>query len=406
MEESSYSKDKLYARLYDYSKKYIPYKSLSKLGIENLSPQKLAKFSITIGSNAVFGILSYLLIVFFKPFPDKSPLYLTLLTIVVLSAFLGGLNSALLTTIIISSETYFFLEAYYKTNLELTLYVQLVFFISGAIIISYLINLARENSEVKRLKIQEKKYADTFIKLHDEYRIAIKNIKARDEFLAMVSHELKTPLTIMLLKLHSMLNSVQRESLANFSIPQLMKVLKNSEQQIKWLKSMINDLLDISLITTGRMNLLLEDTDLASVTKQVEQSFSELLKREKYKIKINTNSPVIGKWDKVRIEQVITNLLSNAIKYGERKPIDIRVFKSGNQGKFIIKDEGIGILPQEQKVIFDLFKRTTGQEKYRKGLGVGLFITSQIIKIHGGKIKVSSIPAKGTSFTVELPLKK
>ena len=168
---------------------------------------------------------------------------------------------------------------------------------------------------------------------------------------------------------------------------------------------MINDLMDVSLITTGKMDLQLEDTDLVNVTKQVSMSFSEVLKKGKYKVKINTKSPVIGKWDKVRLEQVITNLFSNAIKYGSNKPIEIKILKNKNQGKFIIKDQGIGIPSKQQKVIFDLFKRAPGPGEYKKGLGVGLYISSQIVKIHGGKINVSSAPAKGTTFTIELPLR-
>ncbi|MDP3758378.1 MAG: HAMP domain-containing sensor histidine kinase, partial [Candidatus Daviesbacteria bacterium] len=158
--------------------------------------------------------------------------------------------------------------------------------------------------------------------------------------------------------------------------------------------------------TTGRMDLKPENTDLVAITKQVTESFSEILKKDKNKIKIQAKSSVLGKWDKSRIEQVVTNLISNAIKYGNGKPIEIKIFKSGNQGKFIIKDQGMGIPPHEQKVIFDLFKRASGPGEYKKGLGVGLFITSQIVKIHDGKIKVSSIPAKGATFTIELPLKK
>lgn len=266
--------------------------------------------------------------------------------------------------------------------------------------------LIKETKEVKKLREQQKAYAQTFIQIHDEHTVALKNIKARDQFLSIISHELKTPLTVMLLNLHSLLKSVQSDSLASFSIHELVKILKNSEQQIKWLKSMLNDLLDVSLITTGRMDLQLENTDLVKITRQVTQSFSEMLKKEKNKVNIQAKSTVVGKWDKVRIEQAITNLVSNAIKYGGSKPIDIQISRNGKIAKFIIKDQGIGIPHNEQRVIFDLFKRASSPGEYKKGLGVGLFITSQIVNKHGGKIKVSSILAQGTSFTVELPLKK
>lgn len=332
----------LYNQLYSYSKKYLSFK------------QRFTRYAITFGSSAILGIVIYFLIDLSKAYPDKIPFYLAIFLTIVASAFLG---------------------------------------------------LNKETKEVKKLKEQQKEYARAFIQIHDEHTVALKNIKSRDQFLSIISHELKTPLTVMLLNLHSLLKSVQSDSLASFSIHELVKILKNSEQQIKWLKSMLDDLLDVSLITTGRMDLKLENTDLVKITRQVTQSFSELLKKEKSKINIQAKSTVVGKWDKVRIEQAITNLVSNAIKYGGGKPIDIQISKNGKVAKFIIKDQGIGIPHHEQKVIFDLFKRASGPGEYKKGLGVGLFITSQIVKIHGGKIKVSSNPDQGTSFTVELPLK-
>ena len=268
----------------------------------------------------------------------------------------------------------------------------LLLLIAVFVMISFLVELTWENKELGKLKKKEKIYAQDFIELNHEYQEALKNIKARDEFLSIVSHELKQPLTVMLL--------------AKFSVHELMEVLKNSEKQIKRLTIMINDLLDVSLITTGRMDLQLTDTDLVKITKQVSMSFSEVLKKEKYKVKITAKSPVSGKWDKVRIEQVITNLFSNAIKYGGGKPIDIQILKSWGSAKFIIKDRGMGIAASDQKVVFDLFRRSSGNSEHKNGLGVGLFISSQIVKMHGGNIKVTSTPVRGTNFTIELPLKR
>jgi len=337
-----YSRNKLSSRMYDYSKQYLSFNG------------KVARLFVKVGLNVLFGIFLYFSIDIFTIAGDK---------------------------------------------------IFLLIFIAGAVTVSFLADLAWENEEVKRLRKQEKRYARAFVLLNDDYKLAQRNIKARDEFLSIVSHELKTPLTIMLLKLQSELNNIRNSPLANFSVQKLIEVLKNSEQQINWLKSMVNNLLDVSLITTGRINLEAEDTNLVSLTKQVKQSFSEVIKREKYKIKIDGDASLMGRWDKIRLEQVITNLLSNAIKYGNGKPIYIRIFKKGARAMFIIKDNGVGITPVEQKDIFDLFKRAAGAGTFGKGLGVGLFITSQIVKIHGGKIKVSSKPAKGTSFTIELPLK-
>lgn len=335
--------DKLYNRIRDYSKRH-------------LSPKgKLTRLFIRAGLNILFGIFVYFSIDVFTITGDKTILLI---------------------------------------------------FIAGAVAVSFLADLAWENRETKQLKKQEKIYAQAFTLLNDDYKVAQRDIKARDEFLSIVSHELKTPLTIMLLKLQSELNSIRNSPLANFSVQELMNVLKNSEQQINWLKLMVNDLLDVSLITTGRMNLQPEKTNLISLTGQVKQNFSEIIKKEKYKIRIDAKAPVIGKWDKMRLKQVITNLFSNAIKYGGGKPIYIRIFNTGGTAKFIIEDRGVGMTSEEQKTIFELFKRANGSGEYKAGLGVGLFIASQIVKKHGGKISVSSKPTKGTSFTVELPIRK
>lgn len=343
MESNVNFKDKLYERVHTFSKRFLSFK------------HKFTRLVIKTALNSIFGILIYL-------------------------------------SVSISAGTYD--------------QIFLAILIASAIIISFLVDFAWEDSEYRELKRQTKIFSRTFTLLNDDYKTAMQNIKSRDEFLSIVSHELKTPLTVMLLKLRSELTDIKSASLANFSVPKLIDVLKNSEKQINWLKSIVNDLLDVSLITTGRMNLDPEEINIADLTKQVRQSFSEIIRREKYKIKIDAQTPVVGKWDKVRLEQVITNLFSNALKYGNGKPIFIKITKTGDSAKFIIKDSGIGIKSEELKVIFDLFKRANGAETYKKGLGVGLFITSQIVKIHGGKIRVSSKHDKGTSFTVELPLKK
>lgn len=330
-----------YNHLYNYSKRYLSY------------GRRFTEYATIFSSYFFLGIIVFLLISLSNAYADKLPWYIAVLIIILISAYLS---------------------------------------------------LIKDSKDIKKLKLQQKTYAVKFIQLHDEHIASLKDIKARDQFLSIISHELKTPLTVMLLNLHSLLRSVQSDSLARFSIHELVKILKNSEKQLRWLSSMTNDLLDISLITTGRMNLKLENTDLVSITKQVIESFSEMLKKGKNKIRIQAKSAVLGKWDKQRLEQAITNLVSNAIKYGGSKPIEIVISKKGNKAKFVIKDQGIGIPSYEQKMIFNLFERASGTGEYKKGLGVGLFITSQIIKIHRGKIKVSSKEDKGTIFTIELPL--
>lgn len=318
--------------------------------------------------------------------------------------FVLGIFSIVLSATVIGI-LFVFESIYNMFPADFKLLTKLFIFIISTIIIRILIDIVRRTNEIKELKKREKIYIQTFIKLNGEYVRAREEIKARDEFLTITSHELKTPLTSMLLKLHNMINNVRNVSLANFSVPELMKVLENAEHQVKLLTTMINDLLNISLITTGRMNLHLETVNLVEVVRKVKENFSEILNNGHCKVKIEARSPVIGLWDKTRIEQVITNLLSNAIKYGENKPIEIKVTSNNGIAKFVIKDLGIGIAPEKQKILFNRFTRVASADIEKKGLGVGLYIANQIVNIHNGKIKIFSIPNKGSTFTVELPMK-
>ena len=310
-------------------------------------------------------------------------------------AVITGLLSGLLVILISDTER------------NQTLLFEVGVFIMASFLISYLIDADRRAVEIDKLKKQEKLFSVKFIELHRDLKKASDEIKARDEFLSITSHELRTPLTTMLLKLHNMLNTVKNVSLANFSVESLMRVLENAETQIKVLTTMINDLLNVSMITTGRMNLFKEQADLADITRQVLENFSEMLEKEGYKVKLENKGPVVGYWDKGRVEQAVTNLVSNAIKYGRGQPIDIKVFNHGGFGKFVIRDRGIGISKTEYKFLFHLFRRIESREvEKKKGLGVGLYITNQIVQSHGGKIKVSSIPKVGSTFTMELPVEE
>ncbi len=397
--------NKVYSNLYKYSQKHIPYKWIGWIGLKNLSREQIGNFIIRYGLSLIIGITALFINYLFRFYPDKTLLYMIFLSLSVLSAWYGGLNTGIFTTTIIALGIFFIpesLDRYYLPNVDLL--IKLAIFVISSLIISFLIDPAGKTNEIKKLKRQQKEYAENFIKLHDDFSKTYEEVKTRDEFLSVVSHELKTPLTTMLLKLHNMLNSVHHVSLADFSVPELTNVLENAEKQIKRLTAMINDLLNVSLIRAGRMNLEVEDTDLVELTKQVTQNFAELLERGKYKISIDAKSPVVGSWDKLRIEQAITNLISNAIKYGQGKPIEIKISNNGDCGKFTIQDGGIGIARDEQKAIFGLFQRAAGSNDHQKGLGIGLYITSQIVKIHCGKISVSSAPMKGACFTINLPL--
>ncbi len=237
------------------------------------------------------------------------------------------------------------------------------------------------------------------------YKEAQDAIQARDEFLSIASHELKTPLTSLLLQLQSVLNSIKNDSLANFSIDRTMNSLENMIGQSKRINRLVNDLLNISLITTGRMKLEKEQVDLRQVVVDVVTRLRDQAEKNGSTITIHDGKSILGKWDKIRLEQVVTNLVANAIKYGDNKPISVNLEKNGKTALFTVSDQGIGIPKEKQNAIFDRFKRASNAKQSFKGLGVGLYLVQQIVQAHRGTIKVESKQGKGSIFVVELPLK-
>ncbi|KKQ14801.1 MAG: Sensory box histidine kinase [Candidatus Daviesbacteria bacterium GW2011_GWA1_36_8] len=239
--------------------------------------------------------------------------------------------------------------------------------------------------------------------IQEDLTSAQSEIKLRDEFLSMASHELKTPLTSMLLQIQSALHNIKNVSLANFSVANLLKMLESVETQTERLSKMINDLLNVSLITTGKLELEKENFDLSKTVREVVNRFVEKLEKEGYTLSLEADKEILGNWDKLRIEQVITNLLTNAIKYGDKKPIEVRVINFNKSGKIHVKDQGIGIPAELQKKIFEKFERAVTSSQFQ-GSGLGLYITNQIVKAHNGKVHLKSREGKGSTFIVELPV--
>ncbi len=226
-------------------------------------------------------------------------------------------------------------------------------------------------------------------------------LQARDEFLSIASHELRTPVTSILLHVQAVLNNM-RNDVQTKDNKRMVKMLETTEQQTRRLAKLINDLLNVSLVTTGRLDLEKEEADLAVIVKDALTRFEVQLKKAKIPVKLQVKKS-IGYWDKVRLEQVISNLISNAIKYGRGKQISITVKKVGNEAVCSIEDKGIGIKPQYQKIIFERFKRGVLNKDYR-GLGVGLYIANQIVHLHGGIISIKSKINRGSTFTIRLPI--
>jgi signal transduction histidine kinase len=338
---------------------------------------------------------------------QRISLFLLFFPVVVLSSWYGGFVPGVISTILVTAGVsgIYYYQISHGQMFPLFVIIQLVIFLLEGFVISFLINKAKRFNLIAKYAHRERVQKKELFDLSQELTKAKKDIKSRDEFLSFVSHELKTPLTSMLLQSQAALHNIRNVSLANFSIEKLLKMLENSEAQTKQLAKMVNDLMNVSLITTGKLELEREEVDLGKLTETVINQMEGKLAYDGYEITTDIEDHVVGVWDRMRLEQVILNLFTNAIKYGDKKPIDIVVYQKNGDAKLVISDRGIGIPKDLQSKIFNRFERGSNAHQF-EGLGVGLYLSSQIIKAHGGKIEVNSRPSKGSTFTITLPLEK
>ena len=236
------------------------------------------------------------------------------------------------------------------------------------------------------------------------YEQAQEGIRVRDEFLNIASHELKTPLTSLQLQMQLILKMIQANGTTS-SQATLENLINSSTKQIRRLAQLINDLLDVSRISNKKLELELEDVNLTEMTEDIVERFEEAIHKSGSTVTVKKESAILGRWDKSRIDQVLTNLLSNAIKYGEGNPISITLKKKDSHAQIAISDKGLGMNKIEQEKIFDKFERTEAAKKVG-GMGLGLYIVKEIIDAHEGEIAVNSKKNKGSTFTVILPLSK
>jgi signal transduction histidine kinase/CheY-like chemotaxis protein/HAMP domain-containing protein len=269
------------------------------------------------------------------------------------------------------------------------------------------------NNEYQKQNIQIKKQHDTLLEMSNQLKskaeeLAIQKEKAEDstklksQFLASMSHELRTPMNSILGLTELILDKAQ---LSQKNKERLEVVLKSGKR----LMSLINDILDLSKIEAGKMEIREEDILLEEIIEDVSNTAS-LLALEKgleFNIKRNCNTRFIINTDRVRVTQVLINLIGNAIKFTQRGKVELSIsFNQERMLLFSVSDTGIGISENNKKIIFEEFRQIDGTttRKY-SGTGLGLAISKKILDLIGGQIWVASIEGEGSVFSFTIPLK-
>lgn len=220
----------------------------------------------------------------------------------------------------------------------------------------------------------------------------------RKEFISLASHELNTPLTSLKLITQMVQNKLMKNEELDLSA--IKKLLRTYDEQIVRLTRIVTDMLDISRIDNGKLTLEKSELDLDLLVKEVVDFTSAAYAAP---ISYQGEGSIKGYWDRVRIEQVMINLVSNALKYGNGNPVEVILSRNDVNAEIVVKDFGIGIPNEYQNRIFERFERAVSSYQFA-GLGVGLYITRQIVLGHQGEIEVTSSPGKGSEFRVKLPI--
>lgn len=229
-------------------------------------------------------------------------------------------------------------------------------------------------------------------------------ITTRDVFFSMTSHELKTPLTSLKLKMQVMEKRIKDQDETVQDLDQLEKFVESTLVNINTFHDLIDEMLDVSRITSGKMSYNFSPAKAKEIISNSVEMVSNQYATQKVDLLVQTPHEIDFQGDTQKITQVVVNLLTNALKYGDNKPVSIKLAKQEESLTIEVADQGLGIKAADQKRIFECFERIEGSKA--TGLGVGLFIGRQIIEAHQGEILLYSKSGEGSTFTVILPLKR
>lgn len=225
-------------------------------------------------------------------------------------------------------------------------------------------------------------------------------VRSRDEFLAVAAHELRNPMHALMLQLAAAAALARRNG-ATELVERLDATRLTAERFVR----RATVLLDVSRLNAGRFQPQREPVDLAALAQAAVEDWRA--EADVHQAPLTLRLPrqaLVGRWDRVAIEQVADNLLSNALRYGAGSPVRVSVGRIGRWARLVVRDRGMGIATADQRRIFEPFEQVISAGADRGGFGVGLWLVRSLVDAHGGRIEVASIPGRGTVFAVRLPL--
>lgn len=236
---------------------------------------------------------------------------------------------------------------------------------------------------------------EEIVALNRELSLKRHELQERSELVAVASHEIRSPLSSLGYLVERVLAELKRTGLSR-----LAERIEEAKRQLGRLTDLVDQLLDVSRLESGRLEIRRQDCDLARLVREVVGRFRLEAERAGCELLLCTGAALVGQFDPARLEQVLANLLSNALKYGAGKPVRISLVERGDSVQLSVQDEGVGLARADQDRVFRRFERASAQRF--GGVGLGLFVVSELVKAHRGSISVESEPGKGATFTVTL----
>lgn len=265
--------------------------------------------------------------------------------------------------------------------------------------VNVFVDLYKQKQEVRQIVEQRDATVHELNTLQQELE---RSVEVRDQFMSMVAHELRTPLNTLYLEAQMRKLQLERGNMDHFAPEQLERMVARDMRQIHAMVRLIDDMLDVSRIRSGKLSIRPAAVDLEALLQRIVGDLSHQAADMHTELRLTIVQPVAGCWDEFRVEQVVINLITNALRYGDGKPVDVRLHADSQNARIEVIDQGLGIPEEVLPKIFEPFERGK-MDNVPAGLGLGLFISRQLAEAHGGTLAVRSKAGEGATFILTLP---